>query len=289
MRRVPVKSAIGNPVIVDFRFSIADCKRSKHLQVNRQLAIDNWQCLNLAVRNSTEPMERVLVIDDDVGLCELVGEYLEPEGYTVEAIHNGERGIDRALSDEHDLVVLDVMLPGTNGFDVLRRIRARSRIPVLMLTARGDDVDRIVGLEIGADDYLPKPFNPRELVARIRAVLRRAQPVESTNSSRETIRVGDIEMDSNTRNVRRSGEVVELTGVEYDLLEILLRNAGQIVKREDLVKEVLGRELSPFDRSIDMHVSNLRKKLGHQLNGLERIKTIRGVGYIYGAASEKSE
>jgi two-component system response regulator CpxR len=235
-------------------------------------------------------MERVLVIDDDVGLCELVGEYLEPEGYDVEAIHNGERGIDRALSDEHALVVLDVMLPGTNGFDVLRRIRAKSRIPVLMLTARGDDVDRIVGLEIGADDYLPKPFNPRELVARIRAVLRRTQPIESSNTTaRETLSVGDIEMDSNTRNVRRSGEVVELTGVEYDLLEILLRYAGHIVKREDLVKEVLGRELSPFDRSIDMHVSNLRKKLGHQINDLERIKTIRGVGYIYGGASEKSE
>jgi two-component system response regulator CpxR len=139
-----------------------------------------------------QPMERVLVIDDDVGLCELVGEYLQPEGYTVEAIHNGEGGIDRALSEEHDLVVLDVMLPGTNGFDVLRRIRAKSRIPVLMLTARGDDVDRIVGLEIGADDYLPKPFNPRELVARIRAVLRRTQPAESTASVRETIRVGDI-------------------------------------------------------------------------------------------------
>ena len=236
-----------------------------------------------------QPMERVLVIDDDVGLCELVGEYLQPEGYTVEAIHNGERGVDRALAGEHDLVVLDVMLPGTNGFDVLRRIRAKSRIPVLMLTARGDDVDRIVGLEIGADDYLPKPFNPRELVARIRAVLRRTQPAESSNASREMIAVGDIEMDSNTRNVRRNGEVIELTGVEYDLLEILLRNAGQIVKREELVKEVLGRELSPFDRSIDMHVSNLRKKLGHQLSGLERIKTIRGVGYIYGAPAEKSE
>jgi len=136
---------------------------------------------------------------------------------------------------------------------------------------------------------LPKPFNPRELVARIRAVLRRAQPIESAAAARETIRVGDIEMDFNTRNVRRSGEIVELTGVEYDLLEILLRNAGQIVKREDLVKEVLGRELSPFDRSIDMHVSNLRKKLGHQLSGLERIKTIRGVGYIYGATAEKPE
>jgi two-component system response regulator CpxR len=159
-----------------------------------------------------------------------------------------------------------------------------------MLTARGDDVDRIVGLEIGADDYLPKPFNPRELVARIRAVLRRAQPTENAaTTSRETIKIGDIEMDSNTRNVRRGGEVIELTGVEYDLLEILLRNAGQIVKREDLVKEVLGRELSPFDRSIDMHVSNLRKKLGHQLNGLERIKTIRGVGYIYGVPTERPE
>jgi two-component system response regulator CpxR len=240
----------------------------------------------MSLNLSERPMEHVLVIDDDVGLCELVGEYLQPEGYTVEAIHNGERGIDRALSNEHDLVV---MLPGTNGFDVLRRIRARSRIPVLMLTARGDDVDRIVGLEIGADDYLPKPFNPRELVARIRAVLRRAQPLESAAAARETIRIGDIEMDSNTRNVRRSGEIIELTGVEYDLLEILLRNAGQIVKREDLVKEVLGRELSPFDRSIDMHVSNLRKKLGHQLNGLERIKTIRGVGYIYGATADKPE
>src|SRR4026208_2495520 len=187
---------------------------------------------NLAVQ---QPMERVLVIDDDVGLCELVGEYLQPEGCAVEAIHKGGRGIDRALSVEHDLVVLDVMLPGTNGFDVLRRIRARSRIPVLMLSARGDDVDRIVGLEIGADDYLPKPFNPRELVARIRAVLRRAHPAEATTTSRETIKIGDIEMDSNTRNVRRGGEVVELTGVEYDLLEILLRSAGQIVKREDLV------------------------------------------------------
>src|SRR5437867_4860742 len=144
-----------------------------------------------------QPMERVLVIDDDVGLCELVGEYLQPEGYTVEAIHNGERGVDRALEGEHDLVVLDVMLPGTNGFDVLRRIRAKSRIPVLMLTARGDDVDRIVGLEIGADDYLPKPFNLRELVARIRAILRRTQPDEAlTGGTREALVVGDIEMDT---------------------------------------------------------------------------------------------
>ena len=231
-------------------------------------------------------MERVLVIDDDVGLCELVEEYLGPEGYDVEATHNGERGIDRALSNEHSLVILDVMLPGMHGFDVLRRIRAKSRIPVLMLTARGDDVDRIVGLEIGADDYLPKPFNPRELVARIRAILRRTQPDEAlAGGTREALVVGDIEMDTSTRAVHRSGEAVELTAVEYDLLERLLRSAGQIAKREELVKEVLGRELSPFDRSIDMHVSNLRKKLGHQLKGMERIKTIRGVGYIYAAPS----
>jgi two-component system response regulator CpxR len=229
-------------------------------------------------------MEKVLVIDDDVGLCELVSEYLGPEGYEVEAVHNGERGIDRALTNDPALVVLDVMLPGMNGFDVLRRIRAKSGIPVLMLTARGDDVDRIVGLEIGADDYLSKPFNPRELVARIRAILRRTQPGE-LSQARETLLVGDIEMDMATRTVRRAGEMIELTVVEYDLLEKLLRSAGQISKREDLVKEVLGRELSPFDRSIDMHVSNLRKKLGHQLNGLERIKTIRGVGYIYAAAA----
>jgi two-component system response regulator CpxR len=230
-------------------------------------------------------MERVLVIDDDVGLCELVEEYLGPEGYEVEAVHNGERGLDRALASDHSLVVLDVMLPGMNGFDVLRRIRAKSSIPVLMLTARGDDVDRIVGLEIGADDYLSKPFNPRELVARIRAILRRTQPGETGSGAREAFVVGDIEMDTATRTVRRAGEQIELTVVEYDLLEKLLRSAGQIAKREELVKEVLGRELSPFDRSIDMHVSNLRKKLGHQLNGFERIKTIRGVGYIYASAA----
>jgi two-component system, OmpR family, response regulator CpxR len=231
-------------------------------------------------------MEKVLVIDDDVGLCELVDEYLEPEGYDVEAAHNGELGIERALSGDHALVILDVMLPGINGFDVLRRVRARSRIPVLMLTARGDDVDRIVGLEIGADDYLSKPFNPRELVARIRAILRRSHPGEALGAAgREVLIVGDIEMDLATRTVRRAGSLVELTVVEYDLLEQLLRSAGQVAKREDLVKEVLGRELSPFDRSIDMHVSNLRKKLGHQLNGGERIRTIRGVGYIYAAAA----
>lgn len=232
-------------------------------------------------------MQRVLVIDDDIGLCELVTEYLEPEGYEVEAVHDGERGVERALSAEHELAVLDVMLPGINGFEVLRRIRARSRLPIVMLTARGDDVDRIVGLEIGADDYLPKPFNPRELVARINAVLRRARPDDSVEKQvRETLVVGDIEMIERTRTVRRAGEAVELTAVEYDLLKKLLQMPGHVLTKEELVKDVLHRNLSPFDRSIDMHISNLRKKLGHHVRGVERIKTVRGVGYIYAQAAE---
>ena len=229
-------------------------------------------------------MERILVIDDDVALCELVREYLEPLGFELEFAHRGDLGSERALSGEHSIVVLDVMLPVLNGFEVLRKIRTESRIPVLMLTARGDDVDRIVGLEIGADDYLPKPFNPRELAARIRAILRRA-PLEKTAQQTKTLTVGDVELDSGTRVVRRGGEPVELTAVEFDLLEKLLRVAGSIITREELSSEVLGRNLSPFDRSIDMHISNLRKKLGHHFGTLERIKTVRGVGYIYAQAS----
>ncbi len=230
---------------------------------------------------------QILVIDDDIELCELVTEYLEPEGYKVEAVHDGVEGVKRALGGNFALAVLDYMLPGLNGFEVLRQIRAGSRLPIVMLTARGDDVNRIIGLQIGADDYLPKPFNPLELVARINAVLRRAQS-EPDQSRPETITVGDVEMDNRTRTVRRGGEPVDLTGVEYALLEKLLSAPGRILTREELVKDVLHRELSPFDRSIDTHVSNLRKKLGHRINGVERIKTVRGVGYIY-AKSDKSE
>jgi len=227
-------------------------------------------------------MQRILIIDDDVELCDLVTEYLEPEGYAVESVNEGHEGIDRALSGDYALAVLDYMLPGLNGFEVLRQIRATSRLPVVMLTARGDDVNRIIGLQIGADDYLPKPFNPLELVARIHAVLRRSQP-QSDQEKVEVISIGDIEMDNRTRTVRRGGESIELTVVEYSLLEKLLNAPGRILSREELVREVLRRELSPFDRSIDTHVSNLRKKLGHEVNGVERIKTVRGVGYIYAA------
>jgi len=231
-------------------------------------------------------MDQILIIDDDVALCELVTEYLEPLGFQIESVHRGDAGAERALAGEHSLVVLDVMLPGLNGFEVLRRIRAESKIPVLMLTARGDDIDRIVGLEIGADDYLPKPFNPRELTARIRAILRRTTsetPVDQALEKR--LQVGDVELDSGTRAITRSGQNVELTAVEFDLLEKLLRSAGQIVTREELSKQVLGRSASPFDRSIDMHISNLRKKLGHRTDATERIKTVRGVGYIYAQVS----
>jgi two-component system response regulator CpxR len=231
-------------------------------------------------------MQQILVIDDDSELCELVAEYLEPDGYKVEAVHDGESGLERALSGEHALAVLDYMLPGMNGFEVLRQIRARSRLPIVMLTARGDDMNRIIGLQIGADDYLPKPFNPLELVARINAVLRRAQAEPAQKADREVLVVGDIEMDNRTRTVRRADKVVELTVVEYSLLEKFLSAPGRIRQREELVKEVLHRNLTPFDRSIDTHVSNLRKKLGHEVNGVERIKTVRSVGYIYASPEE---
>jgi two-component system, OmpR family, response regulator CpxR len=237
-------------------------------------------------------MERILVIDDDAELTSLVTEFLAPEGFQVEAVNDGIRGLERALIGEHLLVVLDVMLPGLNGLDVLRRLRTSSRIPVLLLTARGEDVDRIVGLEIGADDYLPKPFNPRELVARIRAVLRRTkgpagEPVPAM------IKVGDIELDPATRSVMQNGKQLELTSVEFNLLHVLLSEAGRVVTREHLVDAVLGRKFSPFDRSIDMHVSKVRKKLGDSDSTTDHIKTVRGVGYIFarprnhvGSASE---
>ena len=233
-------------------------------------------------------MNRILVIDDDLKLCELLAEYLTPEGFDVETVNDGEQGVERALSEEYALVVLDVMLPKMNGFDVLRHIREKSRIPVIMLTARGDDIDRIVGLEMGADDYLPKPFNPRELVARIRAIQRRAENVEEqqSESGTEDLTVGDLLLKSRSREVFCEGVEKELTSVEFNLLEALLQRAGQVIPREELVAQVLGRQLSPYDRSIDVHISALRKKLGLLKEGSERIKTVRGVGYLYSFSDE---
>lgn len=226
-------------------------------------------------------MSKILIIDDDEELCELVSEYLSVEGFETEAVHDGETGLQKALSNDYELAILDVMLPRKNGFDVLRELRKTSKLPVLMLTAKGDDMERIVGLEIGADDYLPKPFNPRELVARLRAVLRRVHDGDERKTSAESFTVDDIEVSLTGRTAKLGGAELNLTAVEFDLLVALLEQAGKIVKKEDLSRRVLDRRLSPFDRSLDMHVSNLRKKLGHRADDGERIKTIRSVGYIY--------
>ncbi|MCB1024157.1 MAG: response regulator transcription factor [Acidobacteria bacterium] len=226
-------------------------------------------------------MGKILIIDDDEELCELVSEYLTVEGFDVESVNDGQTGLDTALEGNHDLIILDVMLPKKNGFDVLRELRLESKIPVLMLTARGEDMERIVGLEIGADDYLPKPFNPRELVARLRAIMRRIQAPEEAEGLAEKIIVEDLEVSVAGRYAQLEGEKLGLTAVEFDLLVALVEMAGKIVKKEDLSQRVLERELSPFDRSLDMHISNLRKKLGKRESGEDRIKTIRSVGYIY--------
>lgn len=228
-------------------------------------------------------MSNILLIDDDVDLCELLNDLLVRDGFEVEAVHNGLDGVDKALSGRYALAVLDVMLPGMNGFEALRKIRSSSRIPVLMLTARGEDVDRIVGLEIGADDYLPKPFNPRELIARIRAVLRRAESAAQPQIDQSRVIVDDIELIPGTRTVRCSGQAVDLTSVEFSILECLLRQAGRVVSRDDLVRQALGRDLTVYDRSIDVHMSSLRKKLGQRRDKTERIKTVRNIGYLYSA------
>jgi DNA-binding response OmpR family regulator len=233
----------------------------------------------------------ILVVDDDVELCKLLSQFLMKNGFTVEAVHRAAAGVERALSGEHTFVILDVMLPDMKGFEVLRRIRAQSGIPILMLTARGDDQDRILGLEMGADDYLPKPFNPRELSARIEAVLRRFNPVPMGPKPEPEMNLvdEDVELFYGARVVRRGGKEVDLTGVEFDLLRVFLRSAGYVLSREDMVRTVLSREFSPFDRSIDTHVSNLRKKLGPKPDGSERIKGVRGIGYIYVLSSRAHE
>lgn len=220
-------------------------------------------------------MNRVLLIDDDEELCEMLAEYLEAEGFEVVAAHNGEEGVQRALAGDADAAVLDIMMPGQSGLESLRQIRQQSLMPVIMLTAKGDDVDRIVGLELGADDYLPKPCNPRELVARLRAVLRRASP----GATREMLRVGDVTIRSAERVAEWAGERIALTSTEFNLLETLARQAGRVVSKEEISERVLGHPLSRYDRSVDVHVSNLRRKLGQLPDGRSPIQTVRGIGY----------
>lgn len=224
--------------------------------------------------------QKILLVDDDVELCEMLSEYLRNDGFDADAAFTGQEALERIAGGGYDVVVLDVMLPVMNGFDVLRQLRSHSRVPVIMLTARGEDVDSIVGLELGADDYLAKPCNPRVLSARIRAVLRRVETSDSNKDGR-LLRVDDVELNTGSRETTLAGTQLALTSTEFSVLQLLLLNAGQVVSKEILSEQALGRSLGRYDRSLDMHVSNLRKKLGPATNGQERIKTVRGIGYIY--------
>ena len=226
---------------------------------------------------------RLLIVDDDPDLCDLVQRYLEAEEFVISVVHNGAEGSHAGSSGNYDLIVLDVMLPDIKGFDVLRELRARVRTPVLMLTAKGDEVDRVLGLQMGADDYLAKPFSPRELIARIGAILRRSgwQSEQGSPPRPLAIKSGDLELDLAGHAASKSGKPLHLTSAEFDLLRAFLESPGEVLSREALAERVLGRKFSPFDRSIDLHVSNLRQKLGPQTNGAERIRSVRGVGYLY--------
>jgi len=227
-------------------------------------------------------MHRILLADDDIELADMLVDYLSQEGFEVETAHDGKTALQKALDNHYELMILDVMMPELNGFDVLRQLRTQSQVPVLMLTARGEDVDSIVGLEIGADDYLAKPCNPRVLVAHMRAILRRNEQVTANSSATaDSLTIDDIELQRGARRVLLDKQAITMTSTEYRVLEVLLEEAGRVVSKQDLSARALGRELNLYDRSLDMHVSNLRKKLGPLANGEERIKTIRGVGYQY--------
>lgn len=222
----------------------------------------------------------ILIVDDDTELTDLLTQYLEPESFVVVCVHDGDSAVKKALNQRFDAIILDVMLPRLNGFEVLKAIREHLETPVLMLTARGDDVDKIVGLEIGADDYLPKPCNPRELVARLRAILRRTQKVPI---QRPVIEHQSIVVDCSKRLVRQHGELMELTNAEFNILEMLIKSPGQAFSKEELTEYALGRKYTAYDRSIDVHISNLRNKLGNNQNGEPLVKTVRGFGYMFSA------
>ena len=227
----------------------------------------------------------ILMIDDDVKLCRLVGEYLTPFGFDVSAKHTGNEGVTEIREQRYDAVILNVMLPGIDGFEVLRQIRAVSDVPVLMLTALGDEADRIVGLEIGADDYLPKTFSTRELLARLRAVTRRAQMSARTEDPDE-FSCGDVHINTATRNAKQNGSLLDLTALEFDLLHCLIRSAGRVLNRDQILDEIAGREYDVFDRSIDVHISSLRRKLGDDFKSPRYIRTLRSVGYMFVANGE---
>jgi two-component system response regulator CpxR len=232
---------------------------------------------------SPDDKVRVLIVDDDEEFAQLVAEFLQAEvSFSITARHDGPSGVRAALEANYDVILLDVGLPGMNGFDVLRAIRKESATPVIMLTARGDDIDRILGLETGADDYVPKPCNLRELAARIRAVLRRSSPPSESAASTTRIVVGDLRLEPGSQSVFVDDDLVPLTAAEYLVLEALVELAGEVVHKDAIARHALGRrQLLPHDRSVDTHISNLRKKLGPLANGRQRIKTVRGRGYLY--------
>lgn len=229
-------------------------------------------------------MPHILMIDDDTELCQLVAEYLAMDGFSVQAEHDGKQGLLAAQQGQQDLVLLDVMLPGLDGLSLLKTLRQEHYCPVMMLTARGDDIDRIVGLELGADDYLAKPFNPRELVARIKAILRRVELIQQDNSNgnsdNQLLSINGVELNKYNRQVSCQQQLLTLTATEFQLLELLMQRHGELVSKEELSKRVLGRHLQQYDRSLDMHISNIRKKLA-QCAEQEKIQTLRGSGYLF--------
>lgn len=226
-------------------------------------------------------MPAILMIDDDTGLCELVAEYLALDGFQFTAAHDGPQGLALAQSGDFELILLDIMLPGMDGLSVLKALRTDCYCPVLMLTARGDDVDRIVGLELGADDYLAKPFNPRELVARIKAILRRVELTRTPQSEHNsTLALNGLVLNPNNRQLLCNEQLISLTATEFQLLEFLMRRAGEVVSKDELSREVLGKRLQMYDRSLDMHISNIRKKITPFCQ-TEKIQTLRGSGYLF--------
>jgi DNA-binding response OmpR family regulator len=255
------------------------------VKIGRGARIPVLKCpqVDMSVRsdNSADSLVPILVVDDDVKLCRLIRDYLEPLGYAVTAAHTGPDGLEVAARQRFSAVILDVMLPGMNGFDVLRNLRATSNVPVLMLTGRGEEADRIVGLELGADDYLPKTFSTRELLARLRATIRRSELTRAQEGSREPeVIVGELRLDPEARRALLSSQALPLTAIEFDLLMSLAKAAGRVRTREQLLNEVADRNFDVFDRSIDVHISSLRKKLGDDSKSPKFIITVRSAGYM---------
>ncbi len=230
--------------------------------------------------------DAVLIIDDDRELCDLLAQYLQLQGFHVHCIHDGAQALAHLQQNQYAVLVLDIMLPGMQGLDVLRKLRATDSTPVLMLTARGEDTDRIIGLELGADDYLPKPCNPRELAARLRAILRRAGSTHAHAARPVEICAGETVLNSATRSASHKGQALALTSAEFSLLRLLMENSGDVVDKETLSQEALGRPLSAYDRSIDVHISKIRRKLA-DAGSDNLIISVRGLGYQFAVEQQR--